>query len=354
MTDPYFASLCAAYIMFYKSGICTEYFRPQDEVHPVVTSIFRFYPYWHMRRFLRQPKLMNAYLDATDLKLVRSHIPTKEVWSKKTKYTKETFSSFYAEKKKEGKKVKNAKYYGAGGGGGVLGIKYDEVTKIINQGDDDWKKFLPTTSKGINRCGQLLLQQAVEAFVYCVLGAQVKTRWAIMGTGAKSSKTQVIFHQLVEETIAPSNDAVMITNMRAAISGSNVLLDMAIISGVILVPSKLIILDKPIPGYNNVLTIAKQTMKFGVNQGINQQAVVPQLTSNALPPKPTGVAKLGTGVTNPAKPTGSKNSKVVAPVKKNLPKLSIKTPCARAMHQDRVVLGMIGVAIVGGLVFALK
>ena len=50
--DPYFASLCAAYVVFYKSGICTELFRMQDEVNPVVTSIFRFYVYWHMRRFL--------------------------------------------------------------------------------------------------------------------------------------------------------------------------------------------------------------------------------------------------------------------------------------------------------------
>ena len=178
--------------------------------------------------------------------------------------------------------------------GRVLGIKYEEVTKVVNQGDDDWKKFVPTTSKGINRRGHQLLQKAVEAFVYCVLGAQVKTRWAIMGVGAKSSETQVIFHQLVEETIAQSNDAVMITNMRAAISGSNLLLNMAIIPGVILVPSKLIILDKPIPGYNNVLTIAKQTMKFGVNQGINQVAVAPEqvtpkTTNNELPPKPTGV-----------------------------------------------------------------
>ena len=115
--DPYFASLCAAYILFHKSGICTEHFRIQDGVHPVVTSIFRFYVYWHMRRFLRQPKLLNAYLDVNNLKIVKSHIPTKEVWSKKTKYTKETFSSFYAEKRKEGKKVRNAKYYGGGVGG---------------------------------------------------------------------------------------------------------------------------------------------------------------------------------------------------------------------------------------------
>ena len=132
-------------------------------------------------------------------------------------------SLFYA-KKREGKKVRKAKYYG-----GVLGIKYEEVTKVTNQSDDDWKKFVSSTSRGINRQGQLFLQKAIEAFVYCVLGAQVKTRWAIMGADAKSSETQVIFYQLVEETIAQSNDAVMVTNMRAAISGSNVLLDLLLL-----------------------------------------------------------------------------------------------------------------------------
>ena len=70
--DPYFTSLCAAYVLFHKSGICTEHFRIQDEVHPVVTSIFRFYVYWHMRRFLRQPKLLNAWT------------PTISKWSRVT------------------------------------------------------------------------------------------------------------------------------------------------------------------------------------------------------------------------------------------------------------------------------
>ena len=134
------------------------------------------------------------------------------MWTKKTAYQdKETFSSFYTKKKREGKKVRNAKYYG-GGYGGVLGIKY-KVTKITNQCDDDWKKFFPTASNGINRRGQLFVQNAIEAFVYCVFRSQVKTRWAITGIGAKSFETQVIFHQLVEETIAQSNNAVMITNM---------------------------------------------------------------------------------------------------------------------------------------------
>ena len=57
--------------------------------------------------------------------------------------------------------------------------------------------------------------------------------------------------------------------MRAAIKGSNAILKMAIIPGIILLPSNLIILDKPIKGYNNVLTIASKNMEFGKNDKVN-------------------------------------------------------------------------------------
>ena len=269
----------------------------------------------------------------------------------------ETFSSFYAKKKKEGKKVRNAKYYG-GGYGGVLGIKYKEVTKIVNQGDDDCKKFVSTTTNGINRRGQLFLQKAIDAFVYCVLGAQVKTRWAITGADAKSSKTQVIFHQLVEETIVLGNDSVMITNMRAAISGSNVVLNLAVIPGVILVPSKLIILDKPIPGYNNVLTVAKGTMEFGVNENVNRQKVPSNnLMGNQTPPRITTTGELPPPITNSIPKPNTGKGKPPPPntdKKKDPPKLSIKTPHSRTSHKEYVAWVAIGLTITGGVVvFAL-
>ena len=44
---------------------------------------------------------------------------------------------------------------------------------------------------------------------------------------------------------------------------------MAITPGIILIPSKMFILDKPIPGYNNVLMMATKDMSFGVNKNLN-------------------------------------------------------------------------------------
>ena len=170
-------------------------------------------------------------------------------------------SYFFASKKKERKEVRNAKYYG-GGYGGVIGIEYEEVTGITNQGDDDWQKLLQSKTFGITKRGQLLLQIAIESYVYSVLGSQVERRWPIVGSGAKSYQTQSTFYRTVNETIVVVRNATIISNMRTAIKSSNVILNMAIIPGVILIPSNLIILDKPIKGYSNFLTLASKDMKF--------------------------------------------------------------------------------------------
>ena len=57
--------------------------------------------------------------------------------------------------------------------------------------------------------------------------------------------------------------------MRKAIQDTNVVLNMAITPGIILIPSNMIILKNKVEGYNNVLTLATNAMKFGVNTNVN-------------------------------------------------------------------------------------
>ena len=121
-----------------------------------------------------------------------------------------------------------------------------------------------------------------------MLGAQAKTRWPIVGKGAKSLQTQDVFYTIVKETIAQSDITITISNTRTDISSTNVVLNMAISPGMILVPSNLIIQKKKIPGYNNILTLATDKMKFGENTGINYKApiIIPN-TANGIDPKTT-------------------------------------------------------------------
>ena len=57
---------------------------------------------------------------------------------------------------------------------------------------------------------------------------------------------------------------------------THVVLNFAIMPGLILIPSDLRILTKPIPGFSNVLTVAKNGMMFGENEKVNY-------TSNPVP-----------------------------------------------------------------------
>ena len=206
-----------------------------------------------MARFLTQPKLLSAYISQDDLDIIRKLIPKKRIWKTKVLY-------------------------------GVKEIPAHWLARQPNKANIKPTSNVQPTSNGINRRGQLFLQKAIESYVYSVLGAQVQTRWPIVGQGAKSSQSQDIFHKLVQETIVQPNDSIMITNMREAIKGTNVALNLAVLPGVILVPSRLIILDKPIRGYNNQLTIAKKSMSFGTNDDVNYS---PSSTIPNTTPEPT-------------------------------------------------------------------
>ena len=122
----------------------------------------------------------------------------------------------------------------------------------------------------------------MESYVYAVLGAQARLKWPIVGRGAKSLQTQHTFGKIVNDNIAQDNEDVLVSDMRKAIKSTNVVLNLSILPGVILVPSNMVILDKPIAGYNNVLTTATKEMKFGVDQRLNYSP-----TNKSKPTTPT-------------------------------------------------------------------
>ena len=81
----------------------------------------------------------------------------------------------------------------------------------------------------------------------------------------ESLQTQEIFHWLVKDTITQGDPVKAISDMRLAIKNTNVVLNMAITPGIMLIPSDVIILMERVVGYNNVLTLGTEDMKFGVD-----------------------------------------------------------------------------------------
>ena len=266
--DPYFASLMAAYVISQKTGVCTRHLTESRDVHKIVTSILRFYVWCHMSRFLRFPEKMEKYLTKKNLDFIKKNIPLRKTWRKRYHHRKETVS-WWLRTQPNRANIQNAKIYGSKYGG-AIGIMYEEIDEVLPADPaNDWKKFFLTDSRGIKKSGQLLLQKAVKSYVYCVLSAQANTRWKIVGEGAKSLQTQEAFAKLAKETVVEDDDTVLISNMRTAVKATNVVLNLAILPRMILIPSDMLILKEKIPGYNNTLTMATKSMKFGKNPELN-------------------------------------------------------------------------------------
>ena len=232
-TEPYFAMICGAYIASYLSGISLLNLNYDNGSSKLITTFVRYHFYYQIRKFMRHPELIDHY----EVKEVREHIPV-----------------LYKEEESVGTDDD--------------GNRYIYRAAIENSGTD-YRSFISFHSEGLTEIGQKLFQESLESFNYCVLGAEARTRWSIVGKGAKSSQTQDVFRRIVEDTIVQNDTTVLISNMRKSIQATNVVLNLAVVPNVILMPSNFVILDKKIEGYNNILTTATDEMSFGVNKDVN-------------------------------------------------------------------------------------
>ena len=91
--------------------------------------------------------------------------------------------------------------------------------------------------------------------MYCVFRRSGADSLVHRVTRSKVVQTQEIFHRLVKGTIIQDDPVKAIFDMRLAIKNTNVVLNMAITPGIILLTSDMIILNERVAGYNNVLTL---------------------------------------------------------------------------------------------------
>ena len=61
--------------------------------------------------------------------------------------------------------------------------------------------FVPKNSSGLTKAGLARINQSIEAFVYCILGAQVNVRSSIIGNGGRATEAQTEFLTLLESAI---------------------------------------------------------------------------------------------------------------------------------------------------------
>ena len=136
--------------------------------------------------------------------------------------------------------------------------------------DTQFEHFVPNQTSGLTRNGLGRINRSIEAFGYCILGAQAKTRSSILGNLGTARNTQTDFLVLIEDaikTMTVSNEPVKYQN---AIEATKVRLNLAVARGVLLLPARMIINTESVVGYNNNLRRATDDMKLGVNKHVNQ------------------------------------------------------------------------------------
>ena len=147
----------------------------------------------------------------------------------------------------------------------------NELDHIINeQGSDrqfDW--FVPNKAEGLTQAGLSRINQSIEAFVYCVLGAQVNVRSSILGDGGRAKEAQTEFLVLLEEAIRQPNLSKSVQRYQLAVDEAKVRLNLAVVPGTWLMPARMVINTGSVAGYNNQLRQATPNMKLGVNNSVN-------------------------------------------------------------------------------------
>ena len=156
---------------------------------------------------------------------------------------------------------------------GATARKGNRIYNIHNlDGGRQYSWFVPSKGIGLTRRGMGRLNRSLEAFVYCVLGAQVNIRSGIVGNSGGAVEAQQEMMKLFESAVIEENLATSVQRYQLAVQEAKLRLDLAIAPGIWLMPSNLVINTESIVGYNNELQKASDSMKFGVNDGVNEKS----------------------------------------------------------------------------------
>ena len=90
----------------------------------------------------------------------------------------------------------------------------------------DW--FAPRKTAGLMQVGLARINQSIEAFVYCILGAQVIVRSSIIGEGGRAKEAQTEFLTLMEGAISQPDLAKSVQRYQLAVDQAEVRLNLAV------------------------------------------------------------------------------------------------------------------------------
>ena len=173
--NPYLIAIIAAYVSTYVCGISTQHMKYNKNTPDIITSMVRYHLYYQMSKFITDPSKLERYITLVP-NAIKKHKPTHDEWVKGFYQGHMEILTWLSEQKRVDR-LRNYKYH-KNPRGVIIGITYEKLSPDSSPNDiSDYKKFIATTTDGLTKIGQKLLQQSIESYVYTVLGAQAKTRW---------------------------------------------------------------------------------------------------------------------------------------------------------------------------------
>ena len=117
--------------------------------------------------------------------------------------------------------------------------------------ENQHEHFVVPLSYGLTKSGQARINQSIEAFVYCILGAQVNVRSSILGNSGSAQKVRRELLVLMEDAVKQPDISKSVQRFQLAVQEAKVKLDLAISPGTWLMPSRMGINTESTVGYNN-------------------------------------------------------------------------------------------------------
>ena len=108
-------------------------------------------------------------------------------------------------------------------------IGYIVQDSFLAKAQADW--FCPNVAKGLIQAGLSRINQSIEAFVYCILDAQVNVRSSILGSGGRAKEAQTEFLVLVGDAIRQPDLAKLVQRYQLTIDEEKVRLNLAVAPG---------------------------------------------------------------------------------------------------------------------------
>ena len=365
----------AVYCATQACGVSREIFDSGLSLTPQIRSFYQFHVYFTVRRVLYQLGGIQSISalpgDAPNFNVMNNHYETSAYKRLCAEFGIDPPSDF---------RFTVGKNHGLGRVNGEMQLdyKYPGVMKFSDEGGKaikgdlvsyirphpvasnqyDW--FAPKTSAGLTEAGFSRINQTIEAFVYCILGAQVNVRSSILGAGGRAKEAQTEFLTLVEDAIRQPDLAKSVQRYQLAVDEAKVRLNLAVCPGAWLMPVRMMINTETKVGYNNKLKQAAPGMKLGVNNDVN-----PGTKKGVLQLMDGGPSKINPPNSHPSNlihkaATAAQDPRPTKRVRFNLPsdevgqieeELKDKMP-QHEINKTAVIIGVVGVAAL--LVLAMR